>query len=173
MASTGKRKRRMPTPGDFEDPLQNYDPKVFEDGLEQALCDLPVNAAQIKPYTHYPPSLTIDEALALMSEQDFYCLMIADEEGKLLGVFTERDVLKKVSECYEEVRAKPIGEFMTTGVRTVYETDPLGKALNLMAVGGFRHVPVLSIEDKIVGILGPTRLMAFLVQHMDDAVKGK
>jgi CBS-domain-containing membrane protein len=170
MTSAGKRKRRMPTPGDFEDPLQNYDPKEFDDGLEQALCELPVSACGITPYTTYPKSLTVDEALAVMSENDYYCLMVADEEGMLLGVFTERDVLKRVAETYDEVRSQPIGDLMTTDVRIVYETDPLGKALNLMAVGGFRHVPVLGVDDKVVGIVGPTRLVRFLYEHLDDAI---
>jgi CBS domain-containing protein len=46
-----------------------------------------------------------------------------------------------------------------------YETDSAGAALSVMAVSGFRHVPVLDVDDKIVGIVSPPRVTAFLQQH--------
>ena len=85
--------------------------------------------------------------------------------GRAVGIFSARDVLNKVAHD-PATRSKPITEFMTPDPRTVYTTDCPAKALNLMAVGGFRHIPVLDINDKVVGMLGPRRTTEFLQEHL-------
>ena len=50
----------------------------------------------------------------------------------------------------------------------VYESDSAGSALCVMAVRGFRHAPVLDLEDKVVGIVSPERVASFLTKHLAD-----
>jgi len=57
---------------------------------------------------------------------------------------------------------------MTHSVMTAYTADSPGKAMNLMAIGGFRHVPILDVDDKVVGILGPRRVSEFLHAHLES-----
>ncbi len=58
---------------------------------------------------------------------------------------------------------------MTPDPVCVYETDTPAKALNLMAVGSFRHIPVLDVDGKIVGIVGPSRTSAYLQEKLGAA----
>lgn len=163
-----RRVRRPIQPGEFEDPLSNYEAPVFEDGLEEALCAATLKDMKLTPFHTFPPTITVGEALRTMAEGDFYCLLIVDDEGRLIGLFTARDVLTKVAEQYEQTLDKPVSEFMTTSPQVVYETDSPAKAINMMAVGGFRHLPVLGVDDRVVGIIGPRRTTRYLFDHLDD-----
>ena len=51
---------------------------------------------------------------------------------------------------------------MTTNPVYVYESDPSAAALSVMAVSGYRHVPILDLHDRIAGIASPQRVTAFL-----------
>ncbi|MCC5830548.1 MAG: CBS domain-containing protein [Phycisphaeraceae bacterium] len=163
-----RRRRRAAEPGEFSDPLQKFEGYQPADQLEEALFCRPVTDMQITPFRTFPPELPVREAVGIMAEEDFFCLLICEQDRKLIGLFTERDVLMKVADRLDELGDQPIRDFMTPDPRIIYETDTPAKALNLMAEGGFRHVPVLSIDDKVVGIIGPQRLARYLFTHMGD-----
>jgi CBS domain-containing protein len=156
-----RRKRRDTQPGTFEDPLKNYDPLDSTDPLERGLCLDRVDVVQVKPFTTLDADATIQDALALMAKHEIACLLITQHD-KLVGIFSERDVLNRVAHRYDEIKFKPVRDYMTDKPAAVYETDSPAKALNLMATGGFRHVPILNVEDKVVGIIGPRRVTAYL-----------
>lgn len=168
MSEPVRRRRREPDAGEFTDPLQKFGSVVPNDKLEEALFTHPVTEIQITPFKLFPPDLKIFEAIKLMAEGDYFCLLIGDEEGRLLGLFTERDVLMRVADRLEEMGDRPISEVMTPEPLTIYETDTPAKALNMMAEGGFRHIPVLDVDNKVVGIIGPQRLARYLFAHMED-----
>ncbi len=171
MAEQKRRGRRAAEGSDtdeFRDPLSNYDPIVYDDGLELALCEAQVADMQITPFATYSASLTIERAIETMATNDFFALMIVDEEGRLAGIFSERDVLVKVAEQYEQLKTHPVSEVMTPNPVVIYATDSPAKAINLMAIGGFRHLPVLGVDDRVVGILGPQRMARYIHEHFDD-----
>jgi CBS domain-containing protein len=82
-----------------------------------------------------------------------------------VGIFTQRDVLMKIVHDYDRVKASPIRQVMTPDPVVVRDTDNPAKAINLMAVGGFRHIPVLDVDDRVVGLIGPRRATAYLKHH--------
>lgn len=171
MAEQKRRLRRAAEACDtdeFRDPLSNYDPAVYDDGLELALCEAQVRDMHITPFATFPVTLSIETAIATMSRNDYFALMIVDDEGRLAGIFSERDVLVKVAEQYEQLKDHPVSEVMTPDPVVIYETDSPAKAVNLMAVGGFRHLPVLGVDDRVVGILGPQRMARYIHAHFDD-----
>lgn len=160
-----KRKRRNTDAADYEDPLKNYDAPEFDDDLERALAEDEVGKMTITPMSTIDPSTTIRNAMAMMTDKDIFCLLVVENE-KLIGIFTERDVLEKVAENWDVMKDKPVREAMTPDPDAVYEMDCPAKALNLMAVGSFRHVPVVDIDNKPMGILGPRRTTAFIEDHL-------
>jgi CBS domain-containing protein len=170
------RPRRSPaTPGDsgeFQDPLSNYDLPAYGDEMERALLEDSVNAMVTRPLITVPPTASVAQALATMVERDVACVLVTDEEDHLLGIFSERDVLMKVAEQFEQVKDKPISEVVTPKPMTVYETASPSQALNLMAESGFRHIPILDINDRVVGIVGPRRVTRYL-QGLIDRIDAK
>ncbi|MCH5377928.1 MAG: CBS domain-containing protein [Planctomycetes bacterium] len=155
--------------GEFEDPLSNYEPTVYGDVLEEALAEETVAAIQSKPYAEISPDKTVHGALQALAGLKVASLLVV-EKGKLAGVFTERDVLERVALRYPEVKSLPVCEVMTTNPVVVYETDPAGTALSAIAVAGYRHVPVLDVKDRVVGVISPRRVFAFLQERYRRAV---
>lgn len=152
--------------GEFEDPLKNYDTPDYADELERSIAEDSVTVIKSQPFTALKTTDTVLAAMQHMAKHSIASLLVVDDDDKLKGIFSERDVLTRVADDFENVKDKPLAEIMTPEPNCVYVTDSPGKAMNLMATGGFRHVPILDVDDKVVGILGPRRVTNFLKQHL-------
>jgi CBS domain-containing protein len=162
-----RRHRRKPPIGEFVDPLSNYDPPAYEDALEESVMHDRISSMQITPFDTVRPSASIEQAVKRMGELEVACLMVTDDSGKLVGIFSERDVLNRVADHWDACRRDAVATVMTRDPVVAYETDSPAKAINLMAVGGFRHVPILDVDDRVVGILGPRRVTKYLTRYID------
>ena len=151
---------------EFKDPLKNYDGPEYADELERPLVESAIEATRYQPVATLPSDSTVEQTMRAMAEQDVGCAVIVDADGRLAGVFSERDVLNRVAGRFEQIKDSPISTVMTHSVMTAYTADSPGKAMNLMAIGGFRHVPILDVDDKVVGVLGPRRVSEFLQVHI-------
>ena len=154
-----------PDPDEFQDPLENYEPKVYADPLEAALAEETVDQIRHQPMATISPETPVHEAVKQLAGLHIACLLV-EQDGKLLGVFSDRDVLDRVTLEYDEVKDRPVREVMTADPVYVYETDSSAAAFSVMAVAGYRHVPVLDLHDNLVGIVSPQRVTAFLQQHL-------
>ncbi len=160
-----KRKRRSAEAGEFQDPLKNYSPPAYEDEMERALCENRVDQMRTKPSMAVEASTTVRDTLKQMYDMNIASVIVT-EDGRLVGILSERDVLNKVVDRYDQISDQPVREVMTVHPTAVYDTDTPAKAINLMAVGGFRHIPILDVDDQIVGVLGPRRVADYLRQHI-------
>ncbi len=149
---------------EFQDPLENYDPKEYDDPLEEALVEEELSRIRHEPFSAIPSDTPVHEALEKLGGMHVACLLVADKE-RLVGVLSERDVLKKVALEYDAVKDQPVREVMTTDPIYVFETDSAVSALSVMAMCGYRHVPVLDVNDNLVGIVSPQRVVEFLQAH--------
>ena len=140
---------------EFQDPLENYEPKSYDDPLEEALAESTVEAITHQPCATIASGPTVREALDMLSGLHVACLLV-EEDGGLVGVFSDRDVLDKVALEYDVVKDRPVSDVMTRQPVYVYETDPA--ALSVMAISGYRHVPILDLDDRLVGIVSPQRV---------------
>ena len=154
-------------PEEFQDPLENYDPKTYADRLEQALAEESVAAIKHEPFASVSPDTPICEAVEKLAGLHVACLLVEDG-GELLGVFSDRDVLDKVALEFTERRDDKVRDVMTENPVYVYENDSAAATLSVMAVSGFRHVPVLDLDNQLVGIVSPQRITKFLHQYFDD-----
>jgi CBS domain-containing protein len=85
---------------------------------------------------------TVAAAARVMKEQRVGALLVISE-GRLAGIFTERDALFRVIAEGRDPAKTRIAEVMTANPRTIAPDRPFGHALHLMYEGGFRHVPVV------------------------------
>ncbi|QEG33781.1 CBS domain-containing protein [Bythopirellula goksoeyrii] len=161
-------KKQVPAESEeFQDPLQNYDPKVYSDPLEKALAEESVSEIQYRPVAVVTPDTPIHKAVEKMANLQIASLLV-EEDGCLVGVFSDRDVLDKVALEYAQVKNNPVRDVMTKDPAFVYESDSSASALCVMAVLGFRHVPVIDAKHKALGIISPQRVTAFLRKHSYD-----
>lgn len=85
------------------------------------------------------------EAIETMKQLRVGCALVIDS-GKLVGIFTERDVLNKLTGKDAVATTTPIRELMSPNPETLRETDSVATALNKMSMGRYRHIPVLKAD---------------------------
>ena len=86
--------------------------------------------------------MTVAAAARLMKQHGIGALLII-QEGRLAGIFTERDALFRVIAEGRTPAKTRVADVMTANPRTIAPDRPFGHALHLMYEGGFRHVPVV------------------------------
>ena len=89
-------------------------------------------------------------------------------DGKLIGIFTERDLMKLLAEG--KSLDLPVSEVMTSRPRTVSVDDVLMTVIELMDEGGYRRLPVVDSSGSPVGIVDVKSVVHFLVEHFPKAV---
>ncbi len=151
----------------FEDPLDDYEPIRYESDLQRALAEEFADSIESKPFVQIEPSATIEQAIEALFRSKVSSVLVVDQ-GRVVGIFTERDVLEKVAEQYPKLAGNAVSEVMTTNPTVVYETDPAAAALAAIAIGGHRHVPVLGVDNRLHGIVSPRRVFDFIEKY-DDA----
>lgn len=153
-------------PEDFRDPLSNYDPPPYADELGRMLCEDEIGQLiEVGDFIAVSPDTPIKDAIHKMIVDEHFSVMVV-QDGKVLGVVSERDVLRQCAQRYDEVKDRPLREVMTPEPAVVYTNDPPAKAINLMATGNFRRLPLLDENDHIVGVIGPKRTTGLLFEHV-------
>ncbi len=98
-----------------------------------------------------PPQTTVADAARLMKKHAVGALLIVDH-ARLVGIFTERDVLFRVIAPDKDPKTTRVAAAMTKKPRTIAPDRPIGHALHMMYEGCFRHVPVVE-NGRPVGIV--------------------
>jgi len=107
------------------------------------------------------PETTVGEALKLMTKEDTGALLVTEDE-KLIGIFAERDLLLKQL-CDGAGISRPVKEYMTPDPDCLTVDDSIALALNRMARGGYRHVPLITPDRKPVGLVSMRTVMEYIV----------
>lgn len=98
-----------------------------------------------------PSQTTVSEAALLMKKHEIGAMMVVDD-GKLVGVFTERDALFRVVAEGLDTQTTLLADVMTANPQTIDPDKPFINALQMMHEGGYRHVPVVE-NDRPVGMI--------------------
>ena len=94
---------------------------------------------------------TVSDAIHKMLDHHVGAVAVVDSEFRVAGIFTERDVLRKMALSGLDPRTTSVREFMTTPVEMATQSTGAGEALTTMLERHFRHLPVV-VGTKIVGV---------------------
>jgi CBS domain-containing protein len=96
------------------------------------------------------PGSTVAEAATIMGERHVGSTLVM-EDGRLVGIFTERDIVRALSQDFD-APGHPISHWMTKDPRTISKDATVEEALEIMFAGGFRHLPVAR-GDEVLGMV--------------------
>ena len=96
--------------------------------------------------------MTVAEAARLMKKKTVGAVMVVRGDGRLAGIFTERDALFRVLAEGRDPKSTRLADVMTSHPQTIAPDKPFGHALLMMYDGGFRHVPVVE-NGKPIGMV--------------------
>lgn len=136
--------------------------------LQQGLRAEKVVHMDLSAYVAVETRTKVGDVLRRMREQRHNCALVT-EGDRLIGIFTDRDVLRKVADApatWEE----PVDRLMTPAPQTVHPDDQVGHALDLMNAGHYRNMPVVDDGGRIVGNLTQFAIIKFLSDRFPQAV---
>lgn len=122
-------------------------------------------------YPDQPLATTVDatvaDALQLLRAQRTGAVLICDG-ATLVGILTERDALKLMSEGGDFNR--PVRDVMSSPPATIPATATVGDAIRKMSEGGYRHLPIVDADSRPTGVLAVNGIVHYLVEHFPETV---
>ena len=115
------------------------------------------------------PQQSVQEALELMNRHRIGAILVADETNRLVGIFTERDFLRRTVSAVPGWRDIPVGEWMSPQPYTIHPDAGWEEAVSSMERLRVRHLPVVE-ENKPVGIITTRQLVSQRADHLHQLV---
>ena len=114
------------------------------------------------------PTTPLRDVVKLLAERNIGCVLVTFCDT-LMGIFTERDLILRVGTRYAEAADEPIRHFMTPAPETLSSDDSVALALNRMAVGDFRHLPIED-NERVVGVTSVRDVLEYLAQQFPEVL---
>jgi CBS domain-containing protein len=133
--------------------------------LERSLLGDRVSALAPKHPVTAAASTPVGEVMRLMVERKIGCVVVVDCD-RPVGIFSERDALRKIDPEAPDVAARPVSEFMTPNPQTLVTDAKIAFAVQRMDLGGYRHLPVVGERGNLVGIISARDILRHLTDNM-------
>jgi len=98
------------------------------------------------------PTATLEQAIAVLTQHRIGALVVLGAEDRIIGILSERDIVRALAEHGAGALAQPLAQSMTRTVVTCAQSDTISEIMDRMTRGRFRHIPVVE-QDRLVGIV--------------------
>ena len=112
---------------------------------------------------------TVSQAVREMNDKGVGALLVMDG-NRIAGIFTERDVLRRVVDADRDPALTKVAAVMTRNPATIEISALVGEAMNLMTDGRFRHLPVME-AGAVVGMLSIGDILRWLTLQQEDEIR--
>lgn len=139
--------------------------------VERSIMEDPVACLQpLRPLT-VEPQTPLDEAIEFMRNHGIGCVLVTDADGRLAGILTERDLLRKVAGKAHELARLRVADCMTAAPEWSKPGYPLGYALQRMIVSDIRYLPLVDDCGRPVGIVSSRDVIAYMANCIRGGVE--
>ena len=135
----------------------------IESRIEESLSRDKIETLNPAPAVSVPQDTPLDVVVAKMRERKIGCMLLTDQEGRLCGIFTERDLINKVAGVVEDLAAHPVSRFMSQRPETVRADQLLASALQRMKVGDLRYLPLVDDRGRPKEIISSRDIINYLI----------
>jgi len=149
-------------------PLVDFDVSTCE--LEESISRHSIAVLSPKPACCVPAYTTVGESIRTMAQKNIGCVVVKDGE-RLAGVFTERDVLNRITPDLAALD-EPVSSYMTPSPVTIRRQDSIAYALHAMDIGGYRHMVVVDRYGAPNGIVSVRDILRFLCVRFAEIRSG-
>lgn len=129
------------------------------------IADTPVELVEGREPARVRPTTTLDEVVIAMADQRRGAALVEDEDGRIIGIFTERDLMNRLDHSSHDWRTITVDQVMVRNTKTITGNQSIREALDLMLKGKFRHLPIVDSEQKILGIVSIRGLLVHTVSY--------
>ncbi|MCR9120908.1 MAG: CBS domain-containing protein [Phyllobacteriaceae bacterium] len=133
------------------------------------IMDRPEYASKPKPMTTTADA-TVAEAVAAMSERNYGSVVVVDGDSKVVGMVTERDIMKRLVNAKLDAAKTKVADIMTSDVRVAKENDDLQDWLRIMSNDRFRRLPIVDESGKLVSIMTQGDFVSYTWPQLIDRV---
>jgi CBS domain-containing protein len=120
-----------------------------------------------------PLTATVFDAVAMMDEKRTGSVLVREAGKPVAGIFTERDLMRRVVRLGRDPKATPIKDVMTPEVRSVPMTESTLEVLRIMVEHGYRHMLVMESQTQPWGVVSIRDLMSWLIVPTEIAHEGR
>jgi len=113
------------------------------------------------------PTATLETAVRTLGKHRIGALLVLGPDRRLIGVVSERDIVRALAEHGAAVLTQPLSQVMTRKVVTCSQTETVGGIMERMTTGRFRHVPVVE-QDQVVGIISIGDVVKYRLHEMEQ-----
>jgi len=136
--------------------------------VERHLCSDAVSALEPRVPQTTTEGTTLADAVARMREGALGCLIVTDEDGRVTGILSERELLERVALETPDLAARTVGDVMTRRPESVEQDRALAYALQRMVVGDHRHLPVVDEQQRAVGVSSSRDVLRYVERMVDE-----
>src|SRR5476651_832601 len=116
------------------------------------------------------PTADLAAAVKLLTEHHIGAVVVLGADQRVIGILSERDVVRALAEHGATVLSEPVSQVMTRDVKTCTEDDTIGDLMGRMTTGKFRHMPVVQ-QGKLIGIVSIGDVVKNRVEEIEHESK--
>ena len=133
------------------------------------IADVP--GATTRSVVTIEPSDTIADAVYVLKEYSIGAVVVSGDDKKILGIISERDVVRHLALEQEGTLRVKVEDLMTENVKTCRLDDEVEAAMTVMADGHFRHMPIVTADDELCGIVSLGDLAGARLDHLEAELR--
>ncbi|MDX1437170.1 MAG: thiamine pyrophosphate-dependent enzyme [Anaerolineales bacterium] len=133
--------------------------------IEHSLESDQIDRLMPKPAVSVSVEDSLSEVISAMRAHNIGSVLVLDSSGELAGVFTERDILTRVACKVADLQKAQVKDYMTANPTTLESDDPIAHALHLMAIYGFRHLPIIDPSGKQSGVISFRDVVSYIEKY--------
>ena len=98
------------------------------------------------------PTATLESGIGILAERGIGALVVLGADHRVIGILSERDVVRALAERGAGALTEPLARVMTRKISTCTQSDTADSIMEQMTADKFRHVPVVE-QERLVGIV--------------------
>jgi len=114
------------------------------------------------------PEETLTKVLETLTGEHIGALIVCDQNEKVLGVISERDIVYGLAKHGSQILSKPVKDIMTSDVIACSPQDTMFRAMSMMTGRRVRHLPILNDDGKLSGIISVGDAVKARIEEIEE-----